>query len=95
MNEPIALNDWILIREMTEEQVLASGLVIPASTNREGVLWGEVLSVSADLGPQVKDLLSGKLVSWPKFCGVDHDTTKKTLFVRYGELTAFRMASGT
>ena len=89
MSTVIPLNDWVLVQEMTEDQMTAGGIVIPASSGKDQVTWGTVVALSYDAAN--RDTIDvGREVCWPEFTGVEHDSRDHTRYVRYTELVSTR-----
>ena len=83
------VGDRVLVRPLTEEEVTASGIVLPGNVDREKKAEGEIVAIGD--GEEVKKLniKIGDTIVFGKYAGDDIDFDKEDLkFLKHDEVLA-------
>jgi len=81
------VGDRVLVRPLTEEEVTASGIVLPSTVDREKKAEGEIVAIGD--GEEVKKLnvKVGDTIVFGKYAGDDIEFAKEDLkFLKHDEV---------
>lgn len=83
------VGDRVLVRPMTEQEVTASGLVLPDTIDREKKAEGEIVALSESEEVKKLNLKVGDKVLFGKYSGDDVEYADEDLkFLKFDEILA-------
>ncbi|MBI2415991.1 MAG: co-chaperone GroES [Candidatus Kerfeldbacteria bacterium] len=83
------VGDRVLVRPLTEQEVTASGIVLPDTVDREKKAEGEVLAVGDGEDVKKLNLTVGATVLFGKYAGDDIEYNDEDLkFLKHDEILA-------
>jgi len=83
------VGDRVLVRPLTEEEVTASGIVLPGTVDREKKAEGEVIAVGDGEDVKKLNLKAGDTIMFGKYAGDDVEFNKEDLkFLKHDEVLA-------
>ncbi len=83
------VGDRVLVRPLTEEEVTASGIVLPGTVDREKKAEGEVVAVGDGEAVKKLNLKAGDTIVFGKYAGDDIEFNHEDLkFLKHDEVLA-------
>lgn len=83
------VGDRVLVRPLTEEEVTASGIVLPGTVDREKKAEGEIVAIGDGAEVKKLNIKVGDTVVFGKYAGDDIDFNKEDLkFLKHDEVLA-------
>ena len=83
------VGDRVLVRPLTEEEVTASGIVLPGTVDREKKAEGEVIAVGDGEDVKKLNVKVGDTIMFGKYAGDDVEFNKEDLkFLKHDEVLA-------
>lgn len=83
------VGDRVLVRPMTEQEVTASGIVLPDTVDREKKAEGEILAVGDGENVKKLNLKAGATILFGKYAGDDVEYKDEDLkFLKHDEVLA-------
>lgn len=83
------VGDRVLVRPMTEQEVTASGIVLPDTVDREKKAEGKILAVGDGADVKKLNLKAGDTILFGKYAGDDIEYNDEDLkFLKHDEVLA-------
>jgi chaperonin GroES len=83
------VGDRVLVRPLTEEEVTASGIVLPGTVDREKIAEGELVAIVDGENVKKLNLTVGATIVFGKYAGDDIEFNKEDLkFLKHDEVLA-------
>lgn len=83
------VGDRVLVRPLTEDEVTASGIVLPNTVDREKKAEGEILAVGDGEDVKKLNLKAGDTIVFGKYAGDDIEFNDEDLkFLKHDEVLA-------
>ncbi len=83
------VGDRVLVRPLTEQEVTASGIVLPSTVDREKKAEGEVVAIGVGEDVKKLNLTVGDTIVFGKYAGDDIEFNDEDLkFLKHDEVLA-------
>ena len=83
------VGDRVLVRPLTEQEVTASGIVLPSTVDREKKAEGEVIAIGVGEDVKKLNLTVGDTIVFGKYAGDDIEFNDEDLkFLKHDEVLA-------